>query len=186
MAASDIPDMVVHGTNYPAWEAIRQSGGLLTMGRNHIHFAAGIPERIAPLDSSSRKDKKTVISGMRSSANVLIYIDMKKAMDAGLKFWKSDNEVILTEGDDNGKLSIDYFTRVEDRKNGLGVLWENGELVKELPSKLKGRGFPTRKGAGLGAQKAQKGKGNRGGRPENMEESVVEASTSNAVENEVT
>lgn len=34
---------VLHGTTLAAWDAIRSSGGLSRMKRNHIHLAAGRP-----------------------------------------------------------------------------------------------------------------------------------------------
>ncbi|KAF8260689.1 KptA family-domain-containing protein [Lactarius quietus] len=102
-SATDVP-MAVHGTNRKAWESI-SSQGLSRMGRNHIHLAQGIPG-------------DGVISGMRNSAQVLIYIDVQKALDAGITFSLSENGVVLTEGDERGFLSPDYFLRVEDRRNG--------------------------------------------------------------------
>jgi 2'-phosphotransferase len=54
--------------------------------------------------------------GMRQSAQVLIYIDMQKALEAGISFFLSENGVVLTEGDARGFLSPEYFLRVEDRK----------------------------------------------------------------------
>jgi 2'-phosphotransferase len=53
---------------------------------------------------------------MRESAQVLIYIDMQKALEAGILFFLSENGVVLTEGDVRGFLSPEYFLRVEDRK----------------------------------------------------------------------
>jgi 2'-phosphotransferase len=53
---------------------------------------------------------------MRESAQVLIYIDMQKALEAGILFFLSDNGVVLTEGDVRGFLSPEYFLQVEDRK----------------------------------------------------------------------
>ena len=53
---------------------------------------------------------------MRESAQVLIYIDMQKALEAGVLFFLSENGVVLTEGDVRGFLSPEYFSRVEDRK----------------------------------------------------------------------
>ena len=55
---------------------------------------------------------------MRQSAQVLIYIDMQKALEAGILFFLSDNGVVLTEGDVRGFLSPEYFLLVEDRKSG--------------------------------------------------------------------
>ncbi len=53
---------------------------------------------------------------MRKSAQVLIYIDVRKALDAGMSFFLSENGVVLTEGDEHGILSTEYFLRVEDRQ----------------------------------------------------------------------
>ncbi len=59
---ADLPNGVaVHGTYYDAWKLICQSG-LNRMSRQHIHLAAGLPR------------DEGVISGMRSSAQVLIYV----------------------------------------------------------------------------------------------------------------
>jgi 2'-phosphotransferase len=54
---------------------------------------------------------------MRESAQVLIYIDMQKALEVGILFFLSENGVVLTEGDVCGFLSPEYFLRVEDRKS---------------------------------------------------------------------
>lgn len=55
---------------------------------------------------------------MRNSAQVLIYIDVQKALDAGIPFFLSENGVVLSEGDEGGSLSPEYFLRVEDRQGG--------------------------------------------------------------------
>lgn len=62
-------------------------------------------------------------SGMRQSAQVLIYIDVQKALDAGIAFFLSENGVVLTEGDEHGFLSPEYFLRVEDRQGRLIPGW---------------------------------------------------------------
>ncbi len=96
-----------------------------------------------------RGKKEPVISGMRSTSSILIYLDLLAALAAGLKFGKSQNGVVLTEGDESGFVSIKFFKRVEERKRGYGILMRNGEMVKELPKHLSlgGRG---RGGAGRG------------------------------------
>ena len=53
---------------------------------------------------------------MRTSSQILIFINLQKALDAGIKFFLSDNGVILTEGDDEGLLKPEFFERVEDAK----------------------------------------------------------------------
>jgi 2'-phosphotransferase len=71
--------------------------GLSPMGRKHVHFAKG--------DSTDQ----TVISGMRQTASVKIYIDMASAMEDGIEFFESDNGVILC----SQIVSPDYFIRIE-------------------------------------------------------------------------
>eukprot|EP00736_Rhodelphis_marinus_P011301 Rmarinus@m.25818 len=95
---------VVHGTTYKSWKKIRETGGLLKMQRNHIHLALGLP------------GEEGVISGMRKQSQVHIFVDVKKAMDAGIPFFRSDNNVILTPGvGDQGILPMDYFEKVVEK-----------------------------------------------------------------------
>lgn|GEM_PF-4081194 len=95
--------VVIHGTFSKFWKLIKQEG-LKRMSRNHIHFAPGMPQ------------EEGVISGMRSTCDIYIQIDMEAAIKDGIKFYISSNNVILTEGVD-GVLSPKYFKRVV-QKNG--------------------------------------------------------------------
>ncbi|KAH9479733.1 Putative tRNA 2'-phosphotransferase [Psilocybe cubensis] len=109
---SDIPTgIAVHGTNRAAWQLISKQG-LSKMKRNHIHLAQNVAG-------------ENVVSGMRTSSQVLIYIDIPKALEAGIKFWLSDNGVVLTEGDAHGILSKEFFSKVVDVKNGELKDWKN-------------------------------------------------------------
>lgn len=160
---SKLPDTVVHGTFHQVWPAILQSGGLRCMGRNHVHFATGpsLESVLAsqqqdqfPQSRPGRGDEGQVISGMRTDAQVLIYIDLRKALAAGCPFWRSENGVILSEGlpvpgghsDADGNLqkvvSLEYIDTVVERKVGLGKIWEKGTVLQELPDNLMKRGNP--------------------------------------------
>ena len=96
----------MHGTYHKSWGAIQASGGLSRMSRNHIHLAAGLPG-----DSG-------VISGMRKSCEVVIWIDVAKAVAAGMRFFTSQNGVVLTPGDASGLLPTQFFHSVVDRATG--------------------------------------------------------------------
>lgn len=138
----------VHGTFYPSYEAIISCGYLSRMGRNHIHLATA---------------ETGVTSGMRGDAEVLVFVDVRRAVeDGGLKFWLSENGVVLTEGDAEGRLDLKFVDRIVDRRNGLGKLWAAGSVIKELPKELKGRALP--KGKGHVKQPRGGGRGRRGGR----------------------
>jgi len=110
-AVSDIPSgIAVHGTSRAAWGKIKHEG-LSRVTRNHIHFAQGIPG-------------SGVISGMRNKSQVFIYIDVQKALDAGLKFYLSSNGVVLSEGDEKGFIRPQFFKRVVDAKGALFTDWQ--------------------------------------------------------------
>ncbi|PFH53235.1 hypothetical protein AMATHDRAFT_137757 [Amanita thiersii Skay4041] len=95
---NEIP-MAVHGTTVEAWKVIAKQG-ISRMGRKHIHLAQGAPGA-------------NVISGIRNTSRVLIFIDIERAMQNGIKFYLSDNGVILTEGNAYGLLEPCYFKKVE-------------------------------------------------------------------------
>ncbi|KAG8460074.1 hypothetical protein KFE25_014219 [Diacronema lutheri] len=98
------PALAVHGTSRTCLGGICASGGLSRMARHHIHLAPGLPWTAG------------VISGMRASADVHIWVDLVSARAAGLRLFHSRNGVILTPG-------LDARTA-----SGSGVLCEPGVL----------------------------------------------------------
>ncbi|KAF1979333.1 hypothetical protein BU23DRAFT_549336 [Bimuria novae-zelandiae CBS 107.79] len=161
----NVPDVVVHGTDEHAWNLILKSGGLRRMGRNHIHFASGLPAGFKALDEPAsagepEKEAPPVISGMRKSAIVLVYVDIQAAMQAGIKFFVSENEVILTEGNEQGFLPYEFFKRVENRKKSGDVLMSGGVLPKGVVVDVEA----WEKEVGTKGGESGRGRGGRGGR----------------------
>ncbi|KAG2089670.1 KptA family-domain-containing protein [Suillus cothurnatus] len=114
-SALDIP-MAVHGTTLSAWESIA-THGLSKMKRNHIHLAQGIPGD----NVMSGRDAQLVTN--------FDFVDVQKALDAGVLFYLSANGVVLTDGDE-GFLSPTYFQRVEFAKGRSPVPgWEGAGPV---------------------------------------------------------
>ena len=98
---------IVHGTYEDAWNVI-QKKGLSKMGRTHIHCAAGLP------------GEDGVISGMRKSSQIYIYINSTKCAQDGINFYRSDNGVLLTAGvNEEGVLPVGYFSHVTDRNGRI-------------------------------------------------------------------
>ncbi|KAL9087331.1 MAG: hypothetical protein Q9159_003677 [Coniocarpon cinnabarinum] len=148
--AGNLPEVVVHGTRHEAWPKILETGGLKPMTRNHVHFATGIPRglrrsnqlspdpgMVEPTMTSTvaalsvqEPTTPAIISGMRNTSNILIFLDVQKALDKGLLLFQSANGVVLTEGDDNGVVPVDLFERVEE-KSGQ-VLVERGVVISGL------------------------------------------------------
>ncbi|KAM0162608.1 hypothetical protein ACHAPG_001633 [Botrytis cinerea] len=161
LEAGNVPETCVHGTYFAFYEEILKSGGLKKMGRNHVHFGTGIPE-----DGG-------VVSGMRGDAEVLIFVDVKRCLEEEpeMKWWISENGVVLTEGDGEGVVGTRFWKRVEGRREG-GVLWKDGVKVAELEEGLRnrkapmgkgGRGGGGRGGRGGGRGRGREGRGGRGG-----------------------
>lgn len=89
---------IVHGTYVEPWNSI-QTTGLKKMNRTHIHFASGLPEADG------------VISGMRKTSTICIFVDPVKCAEDGIVFFISANGVILSAGID-GTLPPTYFSHV--------------------------------------------------------------------------
>lgn len=144
------PGLLVHGTFAAAWPLILSFGGLSKMARQHIHFA-----------DYNEYQQGEVKSGMRRDAEIVIIVDGDKASrEGGLRFERSDNGVVLTAGDEEGRVKMEWVQRVEERGTGR-ILWENGEVKNELSEELKKRGLPRGKG-GRGGRGG--GRGGRGGK----------------------
>ncbi|XP_061169777.1 tRNA 2'-phosphotransferase 1-like isoform X1 [Saccostrea echinata] len=84
----------LHGTRSRNWESIK-SQGISKMKRTHIHFAQG---------------DRGVKSGFPPNCDMAIEIDVEKAMGDGIRFYISENDVVLTEGR-NGVISKKYFRK---------------------------------------------------------------------------
>ena len=203
---NNTPDTVVHGTFYGAWNKILRSGGLKSMGRGFVHCASGprlvdvLPQsemghsgaangngnggaRGSPEVDESLVENK-VRSGMRSDAQILIYVDIRRSLESGVKWWRSENGVLLTEGMETPKIGVDgetgggeintgvedgrgrkgekilpleFFDVVVEIKKGVGVLSRDGKVVKELPEELARMGVPR------GKDRDNSAKGGRGG-----------------------
>lgn len=93
---------IIHGTYFRCYEKIKLQG-LSRMKRNHIHFAKGL----------------NFINGLRRNTELFIFIDYPKARCDGLKFYESDNNVILCSGNLEGYIEPKYFLKVVTRSGDI-------------------------------------------------------------------
>ncbi|XP_063418758.1 uncharacterized protein LOC134701538 [Mytilus trossulus] len=112
--------MVIHGTYYNSWEKIKNTG-LSRMNRNHIHFAAGEP------------GENGVISGMRQSCEVMIFINLETALKDGFKFFRSANNVILCAGNEDGVIPPKYFVEAVQRNPRQRLQFDENVKVVKVP-----------------------------------------------------
>ncbi|KAI1267344.1 RNA 2'-phosphotransferase, Tpt1 [Xylariaceae sp. FL1019] len=165
--AGNIPETVVHGTYFAFWPSILNSGGLKKMSRTHVHFGTGLPDNGKPqihgFEDEEGGSKPKVISGMRADAELLVFLDLEKALkeQPGMKWWMSENNVVLTEGDEEGMVPVRFFKEVRGRRQGVGILWRDGEKVADLPDGVVAR-VPQGKG-GRGGGRKRGGIGRGGG-----------------------
>lgn len=115
LTVADAPahPVCVHGTSAGAWRAIRVDG-IRRMTRNNVHFGRGVP------------GEDGVVSGFRASAQVLIYVDIARALQEGVEFFLSENGVLLTPGvpyrGNEGVVPPHLFEKVIDRRSGRSLL----------------------------------------------------------------
>ncbi|KAH6801544.1 RNA 2'-phosphotransferase [Perilla frutescens var. hirtella] len=117
LSPEEIP-VCVHGTCKKNLESILREG-LKRMKRLHVHFSSGLPRDFE------------VISGMRQ--NLLIYLDVRKVLEDGMKLYVSDNKVILTEGF-NGVVPVKYFQKIET--------WPQGDVIPFQIATMEKKQFP--------------------------------------------
>ncbi|KAI5859331.1 KptA family-domain-containing protein [Durotheca rogersii] len=110
LEAGNVPDVVVHGTYFAFWPAIEASGGLKRMGRQHVHFATGLPSSRPSAEGGQDEDggeggrereQAKVVSGMRGDAELLVFVDVKRCLreEPRIRWWLSANGVVLADRD---------------------------------------------------------------------------------------
>lgn len=145
LTTEDLPDLIVYETSYPNYPLILASGSIKRAGGQALLSFS--PITIAS-DGSEIKAS--------SDADVTIYILLRSLMEANPKIsWsRTDSGSIVTEGDAKGEISKKYWKKVVARRADIGVLYEDGEVRKEVPVGLRGKGVKAKKGG--------KGKGKGG------------------------
>ena len=84
LSPNDGIDKAYHGTTQANWILIEEEG-LRSMNRKHVH-----------LSLINQKDNGNDIAGIRGHSQVILEIDLKKALERGLTFYLSENNVVLT------------------------------------------------------------------------------------------
>jgi len=116
----DLPSKCVHGTYKRHFQSIMDDG-LLIGGkrgrdfRQHVHFVPNEPGDAA------------VISGMRNDCDLAIWVDLRAALLAGMPFFLSKNQVILTAGFD-GVVPMRFFHKVRWSDQGRYFVGFDAEL----------------------------------------------------------
>lgn len=144
----DLPALIVYETSYANYPLILASGGIKRAGgqANLIFSTIQVLEDGTEVRPASDSD-------------VYIYLDLKSVLKANDKIsWaKTETGSIVTSGDAVGVVSKDLWKKVVARRADIGVLFEDGEVRKEVPIGLRGKGVkPGKRGGGKGKGKGLK------------------------------
>ncbi|TVY46605.1 tRNA 2'-phosphotransferase [Lachnellula occidentalis] len=137
----DLPEMVVYETSYANYPLILASGGIKRAGgQAYLQFA------------SIKVDEDGTEIRASSDADVSIYLNLRSVMAANEKITWSRNEKgdVVTEGDAEGSIEKNLWKKAVGRRADIGVLFENGEVRKEVPIGLRGKGVKGKRGGGKG------------------------------------
>ena len=102
LTSTEFPGNSVHLTTSRAWTTIEKEG-LRTGRRNHIHFVGRIPSA----------DEK--VAGVREDANLCVFVNTKAAIEAGIPFSVTPSGVIVSPGNDDGCIPVEFIVKVTDR-----------------------------------------------------------------------
>ncbi|CAE7204775.1 unnamed protein product [Symbiodinium sp. CCMP2592] len=104
-APHEVP-LAVHGTYFRHYSSIyhqglRAGGDRGQRARKHVHFAMALP-----------RDQHRATSGMRKDVEILLYLDIPRALRDNMRLYVSTNSVVLSEGF-SGCIPIDYIMKVQ-------------------------------------------------------------------------
>jgi len=99
--------LIIHNTTYEKYNEINQNGFKKT--RMHIQFSMITKESLEQYDTISKRP-------------IRIFLDMKQAMDDGIEFYVSQNQLILSPGiGDEGQIDRKYINKVINRETGQEI-----------------------------------------------------------------
>lgn len=147
--SDNLPALVVYETSYANYPLVLASGGIKRAG-GQAYLAFN------PIPTS------TEVPTPAADTDVSIYIDLASAMaaDSHITWLRGqDNGTIYTTGDAHGVVGKHLWSRAVGRRTDIGTLFADGEVKKEVPMGLRGKGVRGKKGGmkgNLGKGKALK------------------------------
>ncbi|POS86756.1 hypothetical protein EPUL_003117, partial [Erysiphe pulchra] len=133
-STTDLPKLIIYETSYANYPLILASGGIKRAGgQDHLSFKA------VSLIGTTELPPVT--------ADVSIYIDLPSAIEANKNILWQRNQcgVVVTQGDDEGMVDKSLWKNAVARRIDIGVLFEDGEVKKEIPLSLRGKSAKVKK-----------------------------------------
>ncbi|PQE32862.1 hypothetical protein CJF32_00001334 [Rutstroemia sp. NJR-2017a WRK4] len=139
-----LPSLIAYETSYANYPLILSSSGIKRAGgQAYLTFAS-----IAVLADGT----ESRISKSKDDADVAIYIDLPSAMSSHpeIKWYRNEHGTVVSEGDAQGVVPKTLWKKAVARRADIGVLYEDGEVRKEVPVGLRGKGGKGKRGGGRG------------------------------------
>ena len=133
-ADDDLPEFLVFDTSYPKYHLILTSGSIKRAGgQPHLTF---IPIASDSVDSRSAND-----------AEVTIWVRTQYTLEStpAINWKKTESGNFIT----SDEIPIALWDKAVARRGDLGILFENGQVRKEVPVGLRGKGAKAKKGKGV-------------------------------------
>ncbi|KAL2150944.1 hypothetical protein VTH82DRAFT_6042 [Thermothelomyces myriococcoides] len=148
----DLPEFVIYETSYQRYPLLLALGAI-TRAPGGSEYRSFVPVTVDEQGNESRQH-----AGAGEEAEVNIWIHLRTALQAepSVEWRRSENGTIVTAGD----VPKSLWTKSVARRPEIGVLFEDGEVRKEVPANLRGKGAKgkSRRG-GKGAMKQQESSG---------------------------
>ncbi len=102
------PLLIAHATTLKIYNDEIKVNGLKNPKIPHIYFEI--------------YDEKTNMTQFKEKFRYLIHVNMQMAMDDGIEFYISENNIVLSKGSKDGIIDKKYIIKVTDRKTGEIIL----------------------------------------------------------------
>jgi hypothetical protein len=163
----DLPEFVIYETSYQRYPLLLQLGAI-TRAPGGSEYRTFIPVAVDSDGNESRQN-----AGAGEAAEVSVWIHLRKALQAepSLSWHRSDSGVITTADD----VPKSLWTKAVARRPDIGLLFEAGQVRKEVPANLRGKGAKGKARKGKGQALKREGSGEESGSASASEEAVEEA-----------
>ncbi|AEO59486.1 hypothetical protein MYCTH_2307835 [Thermothelomyces thermophilus ATCC 42464] len=150
----DLPEFVIYETSYQRYPLLLALGAI-TRAPGGSEYRAFVPVTVDEEGNESRQH-----AGAGDAAEISIWIHLRTALQAepSIAWRRSESGAIVTVDD----VPKSLWNKAIARRPEIGILFEDGEVRKEVPANLRGKGAKGKTRKGKGALK-QEGSGDDSG-----------------------
>ncbi|KAK1752800.1 hypothetical protein QBC47DRAFT_389287 [Echria macrotheca] len=147
-SSEDLPEFIVYETSYQRYPLLVTQGAITKApgGASYLSF---------------QSVKATDEQPSTEAAEVSIWIHLKTALEAvpEITFQRTESGAIIT----SDEVPKDHWKKAVARRPDVGLLFEDGEVRKEVPAALRGKGARGKARKGKGASLKRDGSGDDSG-----------------------